>query len=210
MLIVCFIINPISLVSATGLMQSSKQIRQQSVNFGSDPALGEKILVIIQPPAASMMVGALWERQFSGEPMPRYIRILSSELQNLSIYREKADTLVLEPEGGFNQLPGPIPDPETGKERHVSLEILNRWTSTFFYNPNTGWEKGDTITLTGVRITILEVTSDGRPAKARFQFNSPLEEAKVYKWITWDMKENKYVDFVLPDKVEHTRLVYTP
>jgi hypothetical protein len=51
-----------------------------------------------------------------------------------------------------------------------------------------GYEVGHTVEVTGMRVTVNELTEDGRPALARFEFDVPLENPSL-RWIQWNGRE---------------------
>jgi hypothetical protein len=67
---------------------------------------------------------------------------------------------------------------------------------------------GQEVNLTGMRVAVTELTSDGRPWQAEMQFEIPLEDDSL-RWLQWDWKSNSYTPFT-PPAIGETVLVYGP
>lgn len=196
-LIIFCLLNPLMIVSTPSLMQQGKEIREKITDFGTDTTIADNTLFIVKHPAASPLIAGITERAFSGKPLPQFIRLLSSGMQPLAINRVDDNTLIIKPEGGYNPLPAGIPDPATGKVNHFHPGIINLWTDTFFYNPDSPWKKGERIILSWTMIEVLDVTGNGRISEIKLTCEKSLEDEK-YIWITWDQVKNEYVRFTLP------------
>jgi len=55
---------------------------------------------------------------------------------------------------------------------------------------------GQRVELSGMSVTVLSLTEDGRPQKAAFRFSMPLENPSL-TFLEWE--SNGYVPFVVPD-----------
>jgi hypothetical protein len=120
-------------------------------------AIRGQTLVILSS-AAEMTTFPPWmQRQVSGAPRPRHMRVLASCLAPLRVTRLDATTLRIRPEKGF-----------------LDNELLRmvRGRSRPFH-------PGDEVGLPDLRVRVNEVTPDGRPAEADFAFAVPLEDASL-------------------------------
>jgi hypothetical protein len=43
----------------------------------------------------------------------------------------------------------------------------------------------DPVELLAVRVTIVELTADGRPLEVKCEFRAPLEDAAALRWLCW-------------------------
>lgn len=100
-------------------------------------------------------------RLTSGEPaVPRRSVVLSSMLTASTVTRMDDRTLEIEPEGGFMAF---------------DLDRIHRRDATSF-------SAGDVVALPDLDVIILELTPDGRPARAMFRFHVPLEDPSL-RWL---------------------------
>ena len=128
-----------------------------AASIPTDPAIRGKTLVILSS-AAEMTTFPPWmERQVSGVPLPRRMRLLATCLSPLRVSRLDATTLRVRPEKGFL---------DNGLLRMV------RGTSRPF-------RPGDEVVLSDMRVRVHDVTADGRPAEVDFTFAAPLEDESL-------------------------------
>jgi hypothetical protein len=99
-------------------------------------------------------------RSLTGQPYPRRMRSLAGPHRPIELTRVDERTVVLKPVDGFLANP------------------LERWLDVPF-------SLGHTVDLTGMRVEVLEITPDGRPAAARFTFDVPIEDPSL-RWIQWN------------------------
>jgi hypothetical protein len=139
-----------------------------------DSSVKNQDLVIVNPPVAFFfLVNTLvWES--NNQPMPRHLRILTSSLfRPVKIYRPDAKTLVVQPEYGYYAW---------------ALDAL-------FRDRKHPFSVGDRVELTGMTVEIIELTGDGRPAKAAFTFAVSLEDPSL-RWLQY--KDGSFVPFTPP------------
>jgi hypothetical protein len=108
----------------------------------------------------------------AGKPEPARVRLLSVGSVGIQARRLDAHTLELTYDG----LLAPAPMRLFRSSRH----------------PMTA---GDEVKLDGLSIEVTRVTSDGRPAAARFTFAEPLDSPRLH-WVTW--QKDHFVKFSLP------------
>ncbi len=122
-----------------------------------DEAVRDKTLVILSSSAELTTFPAWMQRQVAGTPRPRHMRLLATCFADLRVTRVDAETLRVRPEHGFL-------DNETLR--------MARGLSRPFH-------PGDSVVLPGLRVQVDEVTADGRPAQADFDFGRPLEDPSL-------------------------------
>ncbi len=122
-----------------------------------DEGVRDKTLVILSSSAELTTFPAWMQRQVAGTPRPRRLRLLATCFADLRVTRVDAETLRVRPERGF-----------------LDNEMLRmaRGLSRPFH-------PGDTVALPGLRVRVNEVTADGRPAEADFDFGRPLEDPSL-------------------------------
>jgi hypothetical protein len=122
-----------------------------------DEAVGGKTLVILSSSVELTTFPPWMQRQVSGVPLPRSMRVLASCFADLRVSRLDRTTLRVRPERGFldNDL----------------LRIVR--------GPSRPFRRGEEIVLPEFRVRVREVTTDGRPAEADFEFAVPLEDASL-------------------------------
>ncbi|MGB6648422.1 MAG: hypothetical protein WBG01_07775, partial [Bacteroidota bacterium] len=130
-------------------------------------------LVIVNPPMAFQAHYLPTARLLNGQSVPRRLRVLASGLTELEISRPDDRSLLVRPEGGY----------------------LNQPFDEVFRGPAHPMSLGERVELTYMSVEVTELTEDGRPAEALFEFPFPLEDAEL-KWVKWE--DGKYVPFVIP------------
>jgi hypothetical protein len=155
-------------------MMPKKYINYFVLTTPFDRSIESQDLIIVNPPVTLSMSFSMLEWESRGEPVPRHIRIFTSNLlQPVRIRRPDERTLVVRPEYGYYAWIGD----------QVFRGIENRMSV------------GQQVELTGVTIEITELTADGRPGEAAFEFSVPLEDASLY-WLQW--KDCAFVPFTPP------------
>ncbi|MBX7258413.1 MAG: hypothetical protein K1Y02_18765 [Candidatus Hydrogenedentes bacterium] len=96
-------------------------------------------------------------RSARAEIIPKHTRTLATGDRGITVSRPDAQTLILRSEKGL---------------------VRNKITS-IYRGPGYPMQKGDTVTLTGMTATVREVTAEGWPIEAAFQFSVPLEDASL-------------------------------
>ncbi|MGB2959675.1 MAG: hypothetical protein WBD30_12390, partial [Bacteroidota bacterium] len=130
-------------------------------------------LVIVNPPMAFQAHYLPTARLLNGQTVPRRLRVLASGLTELEISRPDDRSLLVRPEGGY----------------------LNQPFDEVFRGPAHPMSLGERVELTDMSVEVTELTEDGCPAEALFEFPFPLEDAEL-KWVKWE--DGKYVPFVIP------------
>lgn len=134
-------------------------------------ATAETVNVVSAPSAFhAQYLGVI--RPAHGLSAPAGVRYLGAGLTALTLTRSDARTLIAEPEGGFI----------TGFD-------------AVFRGAGHPLALGEVVRLTGVRIEILALTADGRPARVAFRFEAPLEAGRQ-QWLAW--QAGRFVPFSVP------------
>jgi hypothetical protein len=169
------VIAPLALpVRAAYPMMPKKFTDKLMINGPLDSSVKNQDLIIVNPPVSFFfLVNTLvWES--NNQPMPRHLRILSSSLlRSVKVYRQDARTLVVRPEYGYYAM---------------VFDVL-------FRDKQHPFSVGDRVELTGMTVEIMELTGDGRPAKAAFTFAVPLEDPSL-QWLQY--KDGSFVPFTPP------------
>lgn len=138
----------------------------------ADPALAQQTAVIVFAPnfADSGYIGLL--RPELGLPSPARVRALATGFGPVTVRRSDAQTLVVSPGGGY----------------------INGYESVF-RGPAHLLRLGQEVDLGDMQVTVLALTTDGRPATVAFHFALPLEDPSL-RWFRWSA--GLYVPFTLP------------
>jgi hypothetical protein len=128
-------------------------------NAPVDPAIADQDLVFVN--GGDLCPGYVpIIRSVTGRPAPRHMRSLAGPHRPIRLRRIDERTIELAPTDGFLASP------------------IERWLDLPF-------EVGYTVEVTGMRVEVAELTEDGRPAVARFQFEAPLED-QTLRWVQWN------------------------
>jgi hypothetical protein len=173
-LVLHFVVGPVSLpIRGWEGAMAAAFTEQADETVPKSPPIDQQA-VIVTHVSASLVVSYLpIMRLYRGEPIPKHLYWLAATPSRVLIERPAENVLRLRPEGGF--LSGEL-------ERHY------RGMDNMFH-------AGDRVELAEMTVTILELTSDGRPAVCEFRFRHPLEFRK-YVWLTWTARG--FVPFELP------------
>jgi hypothetical protein len=116
-------------------------------------------VIVVNPPADFMMGYLAVMRAATGSPRPLRMRWLASSEWAVTLTRIDAHTLEARPERGY----------------------LGDTTARMMRDPEREpFHVGDKVALKGMTTEVLEVTSDGRPALARFHFDRSLDDPGLW------------------------------
>ena len=121
------------------------------------PSVGDRDVVVVNAPSAANATYLILRREVSGLPVPLHVRVLAPAVPSVTIRRLDSRTLEIRPEDGYLRWP------------------LDR----VFRSDRRPFAIGEQVKLTGMTVTITELTSDGRPADATFRFDVPLESPSL-------------------------------
>lgn len=123
----------------------------------TDPAIRGKTLVILSSAAELTTFPPWMERQVSGAPLPRRMRLLATCLAQVRVSRPDATTLRVRPDNGF----------------------LDNGLLRMIRGPSRPFHAGDEVVLSDMRVRVRGATADGRPAEVDFTFAVPLEDESL-------------------------------
>jgi len=186
-----------SIVSEPDNMRARREMNDRLADFGSDPALVEGHLYVINPPGTLFYIYAMHQRLFTDAPFPASINYLSSGYTSVHIERVDARTIIVTPEGGYSPRPGPALNAKTGEVTQISAENVSRVLDGIFYNPQDPMQVGQVVALSEVTVRVTKMTGDGRIAQAVFTFAQQLEDNR-YVWLLWDEDTLTYERVQMP------------
>ena len=134
---------------------------------------GKDVIVLSAPDFFGPRVAALRKALEAG-PLPRRWRTLSSGPERVTLERTGPASLVLAWEDG----------------------LLSDEYTRLFRSVRPPMRSGDRVVLDGLVVTVLEVTSDGRPRRAEFRFDAPLDSGQ---FIAYAWRGDGFVRFALPE-----------
>jgi hypothetical protein len=155
------------------------------------PDIGEKTLVIVNAPSVAHASYVVFRQLAIGRPIPRHTRVLAPAVPGVTIRRLDERTLEITPRRGY---------------LHLALDRV-------FRSERRPMAVGEEVELTGLTARVTAMTSDGRPAVARFRFDLPLESPSLI-WLCFRGKS--FERFTPPAVGEETeirfdwRAVFTP
>jgi hypothetical protein len=112
-------------------------------------------------------------KEVDGEPTPSRWRALAYGPERVTVSRPDARTLILDYKGGAMSSP--------------AMQLYRK--------PDAPMSKGQVVRLEGLSIEVLDVTRDGRPLRARFEFAESLDSPR-YRFYHW--ADNRLRPFVMP------------
>jgi len=168
------VIAPLGLVAFSKYPLGPKSVLAGFHNVpGMGPSVAGQDLVVVNHPLPVHMIHMLAGRVTAGQPVPRHTRVLASSASRLTVYRPDDRTLLVRPAAGY------------------CAQVSDRLARGLKHPMALGQQ----VTLTGMTVTVTELTADNRPAEARFEFSVPLEDRSLL-WIQW--KDGAFRPFVPP------------
>jgi hypothetical protein len=147
----------------------------------SSPDVATKTVVLVNPPNDLFYVYVPATRVVRGVPSPARIRGLAPVTTTVDVTRVDDRTLRIRPPNGYLE--------------HEPERMLRSLATPF--------ARGEIVDLPGMKVTITDVTADGRPAEALFRFDVPLEDPGLV-WECWT--RDGYVPWPVPPVGETVRL----
>jgi hypothetical protein len=148
---------------ATGISQVRAALDRADQSIPSDPGVKDKVVVLMNPPADPFASYIPVTRAVLGIPRAKTQRWLADGTTDVKVTRLDDRTLRVEPDGGFM--------------------ILT--SERLFHNARRNpYHPGDVVNLPELRVTIDEVTSDGRPRVVSARLDRPLEDPS-YVLMSW-------------------------
>lgn len=150
--VVHILISPAALALRARSMVSVAE-SQARIDRGIPADATDKTVIVVNSPGDAFLGFTLVRRHGLGQPHPSRLRWLAPGLRSCTLKRVDAQTLELEPEGGYLKWP---------MDRMLT-SAAHRFT------------EGEEIAIEGLTLTVLQATDDGRPAQVRARFDRPLE-----------------------------------
>jgi hypothetical protein len=150
------------------------KLRRAAATLPSGPQLERSVILVLNTASFLTAVFAGSYRLESGKAGPPMMHILGSSATPVRMTRLARNTIELEPEGGYLVEP----------------------TSQLVRQPNRRFAVGDAIFLYGPRITIAQITHDGRPKRIRADLIDA-EDARML-WVTWNDRRQRFDRVTLP------------
>ena len=152
----------------------SSMIATADESVDDSPAVRDKTVILVNPPADAYAGLLPTLRAAQGRPMPRALRWLATGASEVQVTRIDDRTLRVRPAAGFLSLPSERMQRDPARRMPVGYEV--RYTDTT------------------IRVTAL--TADGRPAEILARFDAPLEDPKLV-FLAWS-PDKRFVPFALP------------
>jgi hypothetical protein len=137
------------------------------------PEVSDQTLVIVNAPSAGHAGYSIFRNDLSGQPVPRYTRVLAPAIPTVLIRRLDDRTLTIRPARGYLD------------------HVLDR----LFRTERRELVIGERVRLSGITVEITDLTADGRPAAATFRFDVPLESPPL-RWLCF--RGNGFEPFTPP------------
>lgn len=150
---------PIRVRSMSGVRRSLA-VFDRSV--ADDASIQDKTVVVVHSPNDGLVGYLPFIRASERRPRPARLRVLAGSLGAVEVRRVDDRTLQIRPDDGY------------------LAEVANRIQRGL----SRPFEPGDVIQMPDLRVTVLDVTGDGRPAEATFEFDAPLDDPKLV-WRRW-------------------------
>lgn len=129
-------------------------------------------LVILNAPSSYHAAFIPYLRQQMGLPVPQRVRVLATTPYSVQVQQVDNHTVLVEPHGGYL----------------LGIEGL-------FQDPTQSFYPQQSIYLSDLRITIITVTTTGRPSAVQFRFQTPLADEQLV-WVYWH--KGQYQPYELP------------
>ncbi len=127
-----------------------------------------------------------------GDPLPARTVHLNASWSAAKITRVDANTLSVQPHGGYLRPRRWTPQ---GEATPLSFQYLGQHLDSLTRSPDHPMELGDKVELTAATIEVVSLTDDGRPAEVTFSFSVPLEDPSL-RWLA--VTTDGYVPFAVP------------
>ncbi|HET8936956.1 MAG TPA: hypothetical protein VFN67_26115 [Polyangiales bacterium] len=151
-------------INATGMMLYTAI--QKSFDDVGEEAVGRDAVFVTSPDYFAVRLLKM-TKAVEHKPSPARVRGLAYGPEQITLERPSANTLIL------NYAGGAMHEPAVTKQALDLYRTIKR-----------PMHKGQKVALEGLDIELLEVTDDGRPLRARFDFAEPLE-ADRYRFYNW-------------------------
>lgn len=158
---------------ARGPADITRMLEPADSSIDSDPAVRDKSVILVNPPADAFAGYIPTLRAATGRPRPRHLRWLATGASAVKVQRVDDHSLRVAPAAGFLSL---------------ASEFMQR-------SPRKRMPVGHVVELTGLSITVTRLMPDGRPAEILARFFLPLESDRLV-FLQWSPAG--FVPFPLP------------
>ena len=142
-------------------------------------------------------------------PIAQKLRTLATATSNLTLRRLDEKTLSIEVEDGYFPPPGLYGENREDISSMLQFYNIFRRIDRYYRSHAPQMEIGQKIVLPGMTAEILTRNSDHRPLDVAYHFDIPLEQSTL-RWLQWSWKEQKYLDFHVPEIGQQTILEREP
>lgn len=149
-------------------------VRDAAATIPNGPGIEDRVIVLANTPSYSLAFLVAAYRMMMVWPAPRRIYIAGASANPVLLSRPAADSVRLEPEGGY------------------LLEPSSHWMR----KPSEPFIAGQVFPLDGLAIQVERTTSDGRPAIIRLALARGYEQRIL--WMTWSEAAMRFIPFELP------------
>ncbi len=170
-------------------------------DIGQDSRMESQDYIILNAPSPSLFLYLPSYREFTGQPLPAHIRILSPGFSSVSLTAVDDHTVIIQPETGF--LLSSVSPESLALDGKAFFPLFHssysfQYGDGLFRGADYPMELGQQVELSGVSIEVISLTEDGRPLAAGVTFDLPLG-AESLVWLMWDWENARYVPLLLPE-----------
>ena len=170
------VISPFTLPAAPARMTdfTDNMLKYPALHLPVGSEISRQTLVLVNPPSALLAAYLIQVRLSENLPLPERTWVLASGSDWMEVYRKDERTLEIQLHNGF-----------------IFAEM-----DKLYRSPSLPMEIGQQVDLSGITVTVLSLTEEGRPLKASFRFYKPLEHSSL-NFLQWGT--DSYVPFTIPE-----------
>lgn len=157
------------------LVSHEAAVRRVQASLPSGEGSEDKMVLVANTSNYFLTLLARIYQHADGEVIAPVMHVLGSSRDRVLLNRVDENTLRLVPDGGYLREP---------------------W-SHMMRSPDEAFTPGHTIVLHGLRVVVEDVTSDGRPARVRLEFDDANDPR--LQWIAWNGALQRYEPVTLPE-----------
>ena len=195
LVLVHLVVAPVNFVQASrNIRRFAAPVRRAAAGLPTDKGIEKQRLVLVNSPSAFITLMAGMYSASRQNAIADKTLVLASGSYGARVTRTNDRTLLVTVDGGWLMQPGTWPRDRGdtfawfgGQYAFQVFDLLFRDAQPF--------EPGQHLDLSDVRIEIMSITNDGRPASVRFQFAAPLQGGR-YRWVCW--RDDRYAPWNLP------------
>lgn len=171
---------------------NKKVLERGSVKLGVENHIDKPVVVLnsMRPFWISFIA---YEFDANGENLPQSVRVLSSAFFPIVVTREAGNVLRLVAKPAFQYDPEPLID--LSQQAHGHHAYLTQQLLGLERSAREPWVAGSQFDFDDMSIEVIKLYK-GKPAELLITLKQPLED---YRFSYWDMSENGYRAFILPE-----------